>query len=646
MRYRKNKTFALLAFLFAVHLIGILFFTVFRIILYFCNLDQTAGITGKTALFCQAMLNGLQFDNLTASYISFLPLIATGILVLFRKTAKINYKILTIYYTVVYTVVFGIAIADIPYFGYFLAHIKTDALGWLQFASTTAGMVFEEISNYPFLALEILSVAAFYFIIRKLGKRLYRHISDAESKINLKWHIPVMIFAISLCILGMRGTFKCFPLRTIDAFFTSYSFYNQLGVNPAFSFMKSIKDVTQQKRNVNDLMSLDDALSTVQKELNASAGTVNPIERKITAAGNPSNANVVIILLESMAYECLNAKGFDGKILTPFLNDLIDRSYYFDHFYSSGIHTNNGIVSTLYGYPTIFDRPSILSNPHHYTGLPVNLKKAGYHTMFFLTSNPAYDNMQAFLCENGFERIYSQFDYPKEKIVNNFGVQDDYLLEYGLNTLNEIAAQDKPFAACFLTVSKHPPYVVPPQYEDIAENEEECMLAFVDNSLKYFMEGASKQDWFNNTYFVLLGDHGAVMGAQKYGMALTYNHIPCIIYSPLLEDAPKRFSGFGGQIDIFPTLMGLLNRSYTNDSFGIDLLKENRPCMFFVSNNQLGCIDDNYFYVRDLDVDFDFLYDLKSTQPDNKASDLPEIISKLKKYAVSMTVAADRIMRQ
>jgi len=75
-------------------------------------------------------------------------------------------------------------------------------------------------------------------------------------------------------------------------------------------------------------------------------------------------------------------------------------------------------------------------------------------------------------------------------------------------------------------------------------------------------------------------------------------------------------------------------------------LKENRPCMFFVSNNQLGCIDDNYFYVRDLDVDFDFLYDLKSTQPDNKASDLPEIISKLKKYAVSMTVAADRIMRQ
>jgi len=642
----KNKTLAAFTFIFLIHLLGILFFTVFRVILYLCNLSQTAGITDRTELFWRAMLRGLQFDNLVASYISFLPLILTGILTVFRKTAKINCRFLTYYYTCVYAIATGIAIVDIPYFRYFLAHVKTDALGWLQFTATTAGMVFQEISNYPFLLLAIISISVLYFTVRFLGKRFYRKITDTASSIDLKWHIPAVCLAAILCAAGMRGTFNRYPLRTGDAFFSSHSFYNQLGINPAFSFLKSIEDVTKHRRNVNDIMTYDHAVALVTQCLKRqSSEGDNPLDSKIVSADSSSNANIVIVLLESMASECLKTKGVDGKSLTPFLSDLINRSYYFDRFYSAGIHTNNGIVSTLYGYPALFDKPSISSNPCHYTGLPVNLQKAGYHTMFFITGNPNYDNMNSFLYENGFEKIYSQFDYPKNKIVNNFGVQDDYLLEYGLNKLNETAKDGKPFLACFLTVSKHPPYIVPDSYKDIAEKEEDCILAFVDNSLKTFMEKASQESWFNNTYFVFLGDHGAVIGAQKYGMALTYNHIPCIIYSPLLSDAPKCFSGFGGQIDIFPTVMGLLNRSYTNDSFGIDLLKENRPCIFFTSNNQLGCIDDNYFYVRDLDADADFLYDLNCETPENKEELLPEILDKLKEYAVSMIVTADNILR-
>jgi phosphoglycerol transferase MdoB-like AlkP superfamily enzyme len=645
MKYEKNKTLAAAIYLLTIHFIGLLFFSAFRIILYLCNIEQTDGISGKTGLFFSALLKGLPFDNLIASYISVIPLIGLSILVVTGRFTKACVSILTIFYMLFYGVTLGISIADIQYFKYFLAHIKTDAIGWVQFTSTTTGMVFQEIGNYPFFVLGIFTAVVLYMIIRKAGKRLYRRQTNNDARLNLKFHTLTMILMLLLCMVGMRGTFNRYPLRIGDAFFTNYSFYNQLGVNPAFSFFKSIMDVSKQRNTVNDLMPVGEAITRVKRHLGiVEHNEGNPLVREIHSQLDPSDANVVVILMESLSSNCLNLEN-NGKKLTPYLNDLIDRSYYFEHFYSSGVHTNNGIVSTLYGYPALFDRPSILQNPNHYTGLPVNLQQAGYRTLFFLTSNPNYDHMNSFLLVNGFQRIYSQFDYPKEKTVNNFGVSDDYLFEYGLNTLNEAAKKEEPFLAVFLTVSNHMPYVVPEAYKNISEKEEECILSFVDNTLKTFMESAAREQWYKKTYFVILGDHGAVMGPQKHCMVLSYNHIPCFIYSPLLEDAPRRFSCYGGQIDIFPTLMGLLNRSYLNDSFGIDLLKESRPCMFFSSNNKLGCIDGDNFYVRDLDIDKDFLYDLHGSYPENLADELPEITSRLKSYAVSMTVTADSLVR-
>jgi phosphoglycerol transferase MdoB-like AlkP superfamily enzyme len=614
--------------------------------LYFCNYEQTAGIENKAILLLQALVKGLQFDNFIASYITVLPLLIFSTLALFSRFPEHLVKVCNCFFVIAYSIVFGVYILDIPYFSYFLAHVKVDAFGWLQFGSETAGMVFQEARNYPFLALYLISVFLFYRILKFIRKKFFSADIQPVIKPNLKVYLPFTILLWMICFLGMRGSLQRYPLRVGFAYFSNHSFYNQLGVNPAFSFLKSIQEASKEQKNVANLMSLDEAFSLVNSSLNIPATAGNrSLNRSVQPEGEPVNANVIIILLESMAMDCLQTE-YQGYNLTPFLNDLISESYYFEHFYSAGVHTNNGIASTLYGFPALFDRPSMDSNPKHYTGLPGALRAAGYRTLFFLTSNPQYDHMNSFLYENGFDRIYSQYDYPDEKIVNNFGVQDDYLLEYGLNRLNEAAKSDKPFLATFMTVSKHIPYIVPERFKNAGADDEDCILAFVDNSVKDFMEAAAKQDWYRNTFFIFLGDHGRIKGRQKYDMALDYNHIPCIIYSPLLEDAPRRFpQQFGGQIDIFPTVMGLLNRSYINDSFGIDLLKETRPCMFFVSNNQLGCIDDNYFYIRDLNVDSDILYNLRNDQSENVMKEQADAGEKLKAYAVSMMIAADYLIK-
>jgi phosphoglycerol transferase MdoB-like AlkP superfamily enzyme len=640
------KRLNIYCYLLSIHLSGTVFFLLFRLILYFYNYGQTAGIEDKSALLLQALWKGLQFDNFIASYITCLPLLILSVPVLFNRFPKHAVRVCNRFFVIAYAITFAVYIVDIPYFAHFSAHLKIDALNWLQFGSETAGIIFQNAWNYPFLALFLISVFLFYRLTMFLSCLFFPRRREADmlfprSRNGRLYNLLLTVSLWAVCFLGMRGSLQRYPLRVGFAYFSNHSFYNQLGVNPNFSFWKSVQKASGERKNVDGLMSPDTAFSLVKKALNVpEAAGDRSVNRQVQPAGEAVHANVVIILLESMATDCLQSE-YEGRTLTPFLHDLISQSYCFERFYSAGIHTNNGIVSTLYGFPALFDRPSMDSSPARYTGLPGALRAAGYRTLFFVTGNPQYDNMNAFLYANGFDRIYSQYDYPDEKIVNNFGVQDDYLLEYGLNRLNEAAQQDKPFLAVFLTVSKHVPFIVPERFKNAGADDEERMLAFTDNCLKDFMQSAAKQDWFKNTFFILLGDHGRIKGRQKYDMALDLNHVPCILYSPLLKDAPRRFSRFGGQIDVFPTVMGLLNRPCMNDSFGIDLLKEKRSCMFFVSDNQLGCIDDDYFYVRNLDTDADILYDLHDGSQENVMAKQSVAGDKLKACAVSMTVAAD-----
>ena len=113
-------------------------------------------------------------------------------------------------------------------------------------------------------------------------------------------------------------------------------------------------------------------------------------------------------------------------------------------------------------------------------------------------------------------------------------------------------------------------------------------------------------------------------------MSLGYNHIPLIIYSPAFEDMPKRFSQFGGQIDIYPTLMGLLNLEYTNNGLGVDLLTEERPYAVFCSDDNMGCINDSLFYVFNPREKSEIVYDLR------KAGDVTNYYEKYKKEATEM----------
>ena len=186
--------------------------------------------------------------------------------------------------------------------------------------------------------------------------------------------------------------------------------------------------------------------------------STHDLDLALQAADTLPRRNVVMVLMESMSASLMQRFG-QSERLTPYLDSLYRESLSFANFYSAGNHTNHGLYATLYSFPSVMKRNAMKGSViPTYSGLPTVLRDNGYDTMFFMTHESQYDNMNAFFRTNGYEEIYSQENYPADKVVNGFGVQDDYLFSYALPVLNRHAATGKPFFATLLTISNHPPY--------------------------------------------------------------------------------------------------------------------------------------------------------------------------------------------
>jgi phosphoglycerol transferase MdoB-like AlkP superfamily enzyme len=203
--------------------------------------------------------------------------------------------------------------------------------------------------------------------------------------------------------------------------------------------------------------------------------------------------------------------------------------------------------------------------------------------------------MNAFLRTNGFDEIYAQENYPKDKVVNSFGVQDDFLYQYALPILNKRAEERQPFFTILLSISNHPSYVIPDYFKPHSTKLEDQIVEYADWAIRQFMQEARKQPWFENTIFVLLGDHGKLVGSPDCEIPQSYNHVPLMIYGKGIK--PEIRQEPGGQTDVAPTLLGLLNMSYTQNDFGINLLTEQRPYVYFSADNLIAATDTTHLYI-------------------------------------------------
>ena len=85
------------------------------------------------------------------------------------------------------------------------------------------------------------------------------------------------------------------------------------------------------------------------------------------------------------------------------------------------------------------------------------------------------------------------------------------------------------------------------------------------------------------TIFVIMADHGKLVGKATTEAPESYNHIPLIMFGPGVPT--MRYDGLAQQVDVMPTLLSLLNMGYEYDGFGQDLLHTSRPMVFYSADN-------------------------------------------------------------
>ena len=357
-------------------------------------------------------------------------------------------------------------------------------------------------------------------------------------------------------------------------------------------------------------------LHTLLKSANSEYLSDQPfdISRQISNSGEEKRYNVVFITVESLSAEFMGFKrnkkegiaSFSGNVtnykgsITPALDAIADSSLLFTNLYAIGTRTIYGLEAATLSAPP---KPgqSVIKRPNNENMFSVGqiFKERGYQLKYIYGGYGYFDNMNHYFSNNGYE-IVDRNNLSEDEITfaNTWGVCDQDIFNRTLKECDKSFDSGKPFLNHVMTTSNHRPFSYPDGVIDIPTNTGRAGgVKYCDFAIGEFIKKASEKPWFKNTLFVILADHCAG-SAGKAELPFMEYQIPFIIYNPALI-RPQQISKLCSQIDVGPTLLGVMNWTYKSKFFGKDILKmapdEERA---FISNYQkLGFIKNDHLSI-------------------------------------------------
>ena len=480
----------------------------------------------------------------------------------------------------VFMIVNGLALAvnlaDAAYFPFTMRRTTTTVFDEFQNEGNLGGIFFTEALRHWYFIL--LAVAVFYgmwklYTMPRLSKsRLSWWKYDLSALLSLVAVVPFVM-------AGIRGGFAT-AIRPITVS-NANQYVNRpvdaaLVLNTPFSLYRTIgKAVFVVPDYFADEAEMEQVFSPIHHP--ATAGdTLSSFQHK----------NVVVLIVESFGREyigALNEHLENGRYkgYTPHVDSLIRKSVTFRYSFCNGRKSIDGMPSILSSIP-MFVEPFFLTpaSMNHVTGIAGLLGAEGYETAFFHGAQRGSMGFMAFARSTGFQQYYGREDYDDDP---RFGADDDFdgmwaiwdepFLQYYAAKMSDMK---EPFMTAVFTASSHHPYVIPEKYKEVYPEEGIVMhkcIRYTDMALGRFFETASRQPWFKNTIFVLTSDHTNMSDHAFYQTDIGGFCSPIIIYEPgNTERRPEMQEKIAQQIDILPTVMGMLGYDKPYFGFGIDVL--------------------------------------------------------------------------
>jgi phosphoglycerol transferase MdoB-like AlkP superfamily enzyme len=319
-----------------------------------------------------------------------------------------------------------------------------------------------------------------------------------------------------------------------------------------------------------------------------------PAAHAVVAPGPASGKHVVLVSIESLGSDYVQS--FGGKQgLTPNLDRLAGQGMTFTQLYATGLRTVRGLEAiTLSIPPTPGHAVPVRKHNAGLQSLGGVLKQNGYKPIYLYGGYSYFDNMKGFFSANGYD-VVDRTDVADADIHHEtvWGIADEDIFRHAIKVIGtEVAAGQKVFVH-IMTTSNHRPFTYPDGRVDIPSGSgRDGAVKYTDWAIGDFMREAGSQPWFKDTVFVFLADHTS-HGRGRTDLPPENYRIPMIIYSPGFVPV-RQVTDVASQIDLAPTLLALLNVSYTSEFFGQDILvtAHRHPRAFMANYLTVGYLQD------------------------------------------------------
>ncbi len=536
----------------------------------------------------------------------------------------------TIYLGIVTLLVLFFYGADFGQFAYINARLNADALIFAEDPRESLQMVWQ---SYPVVWILIGLVGA-VMMMTWMFRRM--HVDVEEKNINIhkftyrrRWH------AAALLLIGwfIYGFLTVKPLDFFRAFNLDDEFKSNLALNPLQNFFTTLRfrkpDYNNQAKEYYPVIARFLNLEKYNLPKQQYSRLVQPGSRAIE-----TQPNVVLVICESFS---MYKSSMSGNPLnsTPYFNQLSKEGIFFDRCFTPSFGTARGIFASITGIPDVQLSRFATRNPESVNQRTIINDFDGYEKFYFIGGRSQFNNFGGLISNIRNVQVYEEGKY-KSKNINVWGISDKNLF---LEANDVLSQQQKPFFAIIQTADNHRPYNIPAEDSDFVKKpvdedtlqkygfeslKEYHAFGYADYCIQKFMEKAATQSYFNNTIFIFTGDHGvegnasAIYPGAWTEQRLSDEHVPLLFYAPRLLPAQFRKETVS-QIDILPTLAGMIQQPYLNSTLGRDLLdkdkKENAAFIIYHAPGWIGVVTDDYFYRKNIRIKKEELVPVRSEAP-------------------------------
>jgi phosphoglycerol transferase MdoB-like AlkP superfamily enzyme len=460
--------------------------------------------------------------------------------------------------------------AEYFFFDEFNARFNYTAVEYLIYPTEVIGNIRD---SYPVFTVLSIAVCAGIALVYGLRERIAAGFERPVGFMRRSVVIGVLaIFtAVSLWAVSLQSVQGMSENRIAD----------EVAANGVYSFFSAVRNATidydRYYATLPEAEAVRRARSLLQQSntqyLKAPESAGHPFARKVDNSdlGAVRPLNVIFLFEESMGSEFVGSLG--GRDLTPNIDRIAAQGLSFTNLYASGTRTVRGMEALATSLAPVPPESVVKrSGNGNLFNLATIARQQGYSPTFIYGGYGTFDNMNVFFTGNGW-RAVDRTDMPTARFSNIWGISDEELFDNALDVFDKQIAKGERVFSLVMSTSNHKPFTFPEGIPGVRANGggREAGVRYSDYAIGKFFDQLRNKPWYRDTILVIAGDHGA----RVYGKAqipVSNYSVPFIVHAPA-HIAPQRIDTLASQVDIGPTILGLLHLSYESRLPGRDILR-------------------------------------------------------------------------